>query len=262
MARSDALRGPPAAQHGRAPSRADNPLVRAVARIPWKVRTKLLVAFVGIVALFVVVGALGLRALGESNARVERLGTLQLRVATYQGIQTQAQQLRQLLGLRVGANNPNFNTYNGLSAPVRGGRSWTLVDQTIAAALSQLAPATNESRFGFVPPPDDEALLERIRLDYRRLARSMKAVIAFDRAGAPATRNQPILARAVSADSDLGAVVDMLATTTRAQTDALIAQNRSSYTASRNLFIAVGAASIVLALLLGLVLSWSVVGPI
>ena len=262
MARSDALRGPPVAQHGQAPSRADNPLVRAVARIPWKVRTKLLVAFVGIVALFVVVGALGLRALGQSNARVERLGTLQLRVATYQGIQTQAQQLRQLLGLRVGANNPNFNTYNGLSSPVRGGRSWTLVDQTIAAALSQLAPATNESRFGFVPPPDDEALLERIRLDYRRLARSMKAVIAFDRAGAPATRNQPILARAVSADSDLGAVVDKLATTTRAQTDALIAQNGSSYTASRNLFIAVAAASIVLALLLGLVLSWSVVGPI
>ena len=36
-----------------------------------------------------------------------------------------------------------------------------LVDETIAAALSQLAPATNEARFGFVPPPEDEALLAR-----------------------------------------------------------------------------------------------------
>jgi signal transduction histidine kinase len=243
--------------------RADNPLVRAVARIPWKVRTKLLLAFIGVVALFVVVGALSLRVLGQSNARVEHLGTLQLRAATYQTIQTQAQQLRQLLGLRVGANNPNFNLYNGVgSTAVPAGHSWTLVDQTIAAALGQLAPATNESRFGFTPPPEDHALLERIRRDYRVFADSMTAVIAFDRAGAPARRNQPLLARAVTADNDLGAVVDELATTTRAQTDALIAKNRSAYSSSRNLFVAVGSASIVLALLLGFLLSWSVIGPI
>jgi signal transduction histidine kinase len=85
---------------------------------------------------------------------------------------------------------------------------------------------------------------------------------AFDRAGAPASRNQPILARAVSADTDLGALSDQLATRTRAQTDALIAQNRSSFANSRRLFIAVGVASVVLALLLGFVLSWSLVVPI
>ncbi|TML48327.1 MAG: HAMP domain-containing protein [Actinobacteria bacterium] len=263
MARSDALRGPPVTERGTRSGRADNPLVRVVARIPWRVRTKLLVAFVGIVALIVVVGALGLRALGQSNARVERLGTLQLRAATYQRIQTQAQQLRQLLGLRAGANNPNFNTYNGGNAVrVPGGRSWTLVDQTIATALSQVAPATNETRFRFVPPPEDEALLERIRLDYGRFARALKTIIANDKAGAPAKTNQPILADSVNADNDLGALTDKLATTTRAQTDALIAQNRSAYAASRNLFIAVGAGSVVLALLLGFVLSWSVTEPL
>ena len=42
----------------------------------------------------------------------------------------------------------------------------------------------------------------------------------------------------------------------------LIAQNRSAYTSSRNLFVAVGAISVALALALGLVLSWSLVGPI
>ena len=41
-----------------------------------------------------------------------------------------------------------------------------------------------------------------------------------------------------------------------------IAQNRSSYGSSRNLFIGVAAGSVVLALLLGFVLSWSLVGPI
>jgi signal transduction histidine kinase len=263
MARPDALRGPPVPERRSLLGGADNPLVRAVARTPWRVRTKLLVSFVGVVALFVVVGLLGLRSLGQSNARVERLGTLQLRVATYQRIQTQAQQLRQLLGLRVGANNPSQNIYNGVGTTrVLGGRHWTLVDQTIATAVSQLAPATNASQLGFDPPPEDETLLERIRFDYRRLARALETIIANDEAGAPAAKNQSILARAVAADNHLGALTDTLATRTREQTAALIAQNRSGYTGSRNLLIGVGAGSVVLALMLGFVLSWSVIGPI
>jgi signal transduction histidine kinase len=75
-------------------------------------------------------------------------------------------------------------------------------------------------------------------------------------------KNQPILGDAVSADNDLGALTDSLATRTRAQTDALIAQNRNAYASSRNLFMGLGATSVVLALLFGLVLSWSVIGPI
>ena len=58
----------------------------AVARAPANVRTKLLVAFLVIAALLVLVGVLGLRFLGQANARVERLGTLQLRSATYQAL--------------------------------------------------------------------------------------------------------------------------------------------------------------------------------
>ena len=42
----------------------------------------------------------------------------------------------------------------------------------------------------------------------------------------------------------------------------MIAQNASAYTSSRNLFIGVAAGAIVLALLLGFVLSWSLIGPI
>ena len=53
-----------------------------------------------------------------------------------------------------------------------------------------------------------------------------------------------------------------LANATTARTDALIAQNASAYEHSRNLFIGVAAGAIVLALLLGFVLSWSVIGPI
>jgi signal transduction histidine kinase len=248
----------PAAPRGR----ADNPLVRAVGRLPFTVRTKLLIAFAVIAAVLVMVAVLGLRVLGQSNARIERLGTLQLRAATYQSLQTQRQQLRQLLGLRVGGD-PNVNIYEGGSkSGAPGGRKWTLSDQAIAAALSQLGPATNESRFGFVPPPADQPLLGRIRRDYRRFSRALDHIISLDTAGTLGYKVQPYLTQAINADNDLGAVTDQLATTTRAQTDALIAQNRSAYTSSRNLFIGVGAGSIGLSALLGFVLSWSLIGPI
>jgi signal transduction histidine kinase len=243
-------------------NRADNPLVRAVGRLPFTVRTKLLISFAVIAALLVTVAILGLRVLGQSNARIERLGTLQLRAATYQSLQAQRQQLRQLLGLRVGGD-PNVNLYaGGAKSGAPGGRTWTLSDQSIAAALSQLGQAAKESQLGFVPPPADKPLLTRIRADYRRFSQALDHVISFDKAGTAGYKVQPYLTEAINADNDLGAATDQLATTTRAQTDALIAQNRSAYSSSRNLFIGVGAGSVGLALLLGFVLSWSLIGPI
>jgi signal transduction histidine kinase len=258
---SDALTGPsfPAGASWRS---ADNPLVRAVGRLPVTVRTKLLVAFVGIAALLVVVAVLGLQVLGQSNSRVQSLGTLQLRAATYQSLQTQGQQLRQLLAIRV-AESPSLTTYLGENgAAVLGGRRWTLVDRTIAAALSQLGPATNESRFGFTPPAEDAAVLRRIRSDYRSFARTMQQLIATDEAGTSATKSQPLLTRAINLDDDLAALTDQLAATTRSETDALISESQRSYTSSRNLFVGVGAGSVLLALLLGIVLSLSLIVPI
>ena len=71
-------------------SLTDNPLVRAIARVPATVNRKLLVAFVGIVVLLVTVGVLGLRVLGDANERVETLGKLQQRTAAYQQLFTDA----------------------------------------------------------------------------------------------------------------------------------------------------------------------------
>jgi signal transduction histidine kinase len=240
----------------------DNPVVRAVGGAPVKLRTKLLVAFAAIAALLVVVAVLGLGVLGQSNARVESLGTLQLRAATYQSLQTQAQQLRQLLAIRV-AEDPGLNTYLGRSsASVLRGRVWVLADKTITAAVSQLGPATNETRFGFVPPPADRVLIDRIRSNYRSFSAAMRNITADDRDDAHSAENQRFLTEAIDVDNDLSFVTDRLATRTRTQTNDLIAQNRRSYARSRNLFIGVGAASILLATLLGFVLSGSLVGPI
>ena len=54
----------------------------------------------------------------------------------------------------------------------------------------------------------------------------------------------------------------MLANGVTAQIDDLIARNASSYERSRDLFIGVAVGAIVLALVLGFVLAWSVIGPI
>ncbi|MGZ4415905.1 MAG: ATP-binding protein [Gaiellaceae bacterium] len=239
----------------------DNRLVRAVARAPANVRTKLLVAFLGIAILLVLVGALGLRFLGQANSRVERLGTLQLRSSAYQTLQTQANELRQLLALRAGGD-AGAATLTGAKNLLPGGHAWVLVDKTIAFSLSQLGPSTSEATFGFVPPPGDERLLARIRLDHRRFSRALAAFSARDSAGVTGYKARPFLTAAINADNDLFAVTSDLAERTSTQTTNLIAANRSAYVSSRNLFVGVGAISVALALGLGVIISWSLIGPI
>src|SRR3954454_21579713 len=93
---SSAMAKPPAEQRS-VFGRTDGPLVRAVARAPVSVRTKLLVGFITIAALLVVVGVLGLVALGKSNARVAQLGTLQKNAAAYKGLESDVDQIKNLL---------------------------------------------------------------------------------------------------------------------------------------------------------------------
>ena len=88
----------------RLPSTTDNALVRAVGRVPARVHTKLLVAFVGTVLLVVVLGLLGLRLLGQSNERVETLGTLQERAFAYGRLQSDALHVRLLQAENVGGD--------------------------------------------------------------------------------------------------------------------------------------------------------------
>jgi signal transduction histidine kinase len=262
MTETDALgRASPPARDVRA-DRLDLRLVDAIARLPFTLRTKLIGAFAAIAVLLVVVALLGLRVLGESNARVVELGTLQLRAATYQRLQTQTQQLRQMLAVRV-AEDPSLNTYTGgREADLPRGRSWVLVDTALAAALSQIGPAANEARFGFSAPPADAAILARVRRVHAHLTGLVEQVIASDRSNTQTAHSGELLREAIAADNELGALTDRLATTTRAQTDRLIAENRGAFASSRNLVLGVGAASILLALGLGFVLSRSLVDPI
>ncbi len=62
-------------------------LPAVVARIPTKIHTKVLVAFMLIVAMLVALGAVGLLALRESNRRADELIVLQRKIDAYQQLQ-------------------------------------------------------------------------------------------------------------------------------------------------------------------------------
>jgi signal transduction histidine kinase len=245
------------ASKGRLLSPADNPLVRAVGRMPAGVHVKLLVAFVGTALLVVVLGVLGLRLLGQSNERVETLGTLQQRAFAYGKLRSDALHVRLLQAQNVGGDYykvfPDLNTKDlGAAGPT--------IDRAITSAVAQIPAATFRDNLGFRPPPEDETFLQRIRATGRQLSKVMREIIEAGNA-APA-RVTSLRLRAELLAIDLNQRATELANATTARTDALIAQNGSAYTRSRNLFIAAAAGAMVLALLLGFVLSWSVIGPI
>jgi len=238
---------------------ADNPLVRAVGRLPAKVHTKLLVAFVGTAVLVVTVGVLGLRVLGQSNDRVERLGALQERAFAYGKLQSDTSHVRLLLAENVaeGFYEVNPGGFSGRSATSR-----LAVDQAVTNALARIGPATVADGLGFVPPAEDSGVLRRIRANSSRLSTVMGAIVESNKRGAQVENAVALRNRAELLAVDLNQLATELANATTAKTDALIAQNVSSYAGSRNLVIGVAAAAIVLGLLLGFVLSWSLIGPL
>ena len=247
---------------GTGPSRllspADNALVRAVGRLPAGVHVKLLVAFVGTAVLVVVLGALGLRLLGQSNERVEMLGKLQQRAFAYGKLRSDASHVRLLQAQHVGGDfYKNFPDLNRVEDDAAG----LAIDRATVSAVAQIPASTYRENLGFRPPPEDVIFLRRIRETGARLLGVMRRIVEVSGAGDSA-RATSLRYRAELLAIDLNQHATELANATTARTDAVTAQNASAYTSSRNLFIGVAAGVVILALLLGFVLSWSVIGPI
>ena len=118
---ADSGPGTRAQENPRVPLRPINWLARVVARIPARIRTKLLVSLAVMVIVLVIIGGLGLRVLGESNARFGTLATLQQNAATYRALQNQNATLRTLLAGRT-------SLFPGVSVPS---------DETIDSTLRQ-----------------------------------------------------------------------------------------------------------------------------
>ncbi len=260
VARPEAFGAHAARRRWRAAVRLDHKLVRLVAAAPATVRTKLLVGFLGIAALLVVVTVLGLHVLGQANARVERLGTLQLRALTYRSLEADATDVRQALGARS-AGTVEVTPYTG-GTRLQGGRQWALADLAVGDVLSEIELGADEVTFGFAPPPADELALRRIRRDYRGLSTALARIRKLDERGVSGYGSERYIRAAIAWERDLQQRATNLADRTTNETEALVAENRNAYTSSRNLFVAVSAGSVALALALGLILSWSLIRPI
>jgi signal transduction histidine kinase len=213
---------------------------------------------VGTALLVVVVAVLGLRLLGESNERVETLGTLQERAFAYGKLQSDATNLRLLLSGNVGGDFYKVWPGSRDEAEARGAAGRLVVDQAVASAIPEIRSSTFPDILGFAPPPEDESSLRRFRARARDLSGVMQKITRLRPGEVPTALRSEAEALAVS----LKELATELANATTAKADALIAQNASAYERSRNLFIGVAAGAIVLALLLGFVLSWSLIGPI
>src|SRR5439155_7551950 len=142
------------------------------------------------------------------------------------------------------------------------GRSLVSIDRTIASTVTQIGPATDLSQLGFEPPSEDSATLGQIRRDATRLSDVMRRIIAFDEAETPRKGQQLQHAQAEPLATNLGTLTLELVNRAQGETTSLIAENRSSFAASQHVFIAVAAGSIALALFLGFILAWSLIGPI
>jgi signal transduction histidine kinase len=252
-------------------SHADNRLVRLVGRVPITVQRKLLLAFGIVVLLLGTVGVLGIGVLNQSNNRVETLGVLPHRVATYTRLQDDSMQLSQQLSDRSallvqcsygvgcatipgqcpgdqGCPGPPFHPDSTLVAAADG---------AIEAILFRIGSSSDLATLGFEPPAAERSLLSKINSEDGQLSIAMTSLFARDTAGTYAD-NQ------VESDQagELQGTAGDLLSITQSNAANLITQNKASFLDSQHLFIGVAAGSVVLALLLGVILSWALVEPI
>jgi signal transduction histidine kinase len=234
-------------------TRADNPLVRAVAKLPAKLRTKLLAAFLAIAALLVLVSLLGVRVLGQANSRSERLKTLQTHRAGYETLLAQATTVRDILGLCAGGVDAYKFTGGKAPASSRTNRCLRSIDSVMQTTKDNLGDATD---LGFTPSAAEVSLFRTVQQDYTKLDHVVGTITSSKRL------SLPLHQRAENLADDLKSAAQLLATRATNKTNLLVEANRSSYVGSRNLFIGAAAGAVVLALLLGYFLSWSLIGPI
>jgi signal transduction histidine kinase len=136
------------------------------------------------------------------------------------------------------------------------------IDQAVADAADRIGPDTGSDVLGFTPPAGDLIALDSIRMKAGLLAALMQEIIKLDRRAPHGERLATLRPQAEALANDLRQEATELANGTTEELDDLIALNARSFESSRDLFIGVAIAALVLALVLGFVLSWSVIGPI
>jgi signal transduction histidine kinase/CheY-like chemotaxis protein len=220
--------------------RLDRLMVGAVARLPFRVQTKLLSAFLAIAALLIVVGAAGLQVLTGVNERTVELIRSERKIAAYRQVQ----------------HDTTSQLYRVTSALLAND------DRSLDSALRQLNQFGYDlERLQFVAKDEGE-LLGRVKQDYDRFVAVVNKVVELIRRGTVAEAREVQLKEAQPLANSLERLTNQLVNKAEADMVAGIDASESAYSAAKLNVILFAIGSIVFALLLGRTISWSLVGPL
>ena len=246
---------PPASRGGLFEWASDHPFVRAVGRVPLPLGAKLSTGFAVVAALLVIGYVLGLVALGQSNSRGQRLQKLQAAEAYVEQVKADSNQLQGFV-----TTCDTGDVAYGCRPYYRANRDvYAVLDGVVSFSATQLIADLRRPVLTGSASPLPGSAVRRVLAEIRSLQRAYVYVALRDSAGQNAdryVRKAQVLAGKVSAE------LTTAATNTSAEAQKLVAADRSSFAASRNLLLGMAAGSLVLALALGLLLSWSVVAPL
>ncbi len=222
------------------PNRIRNLLVESVARVPARVQTKLLAAFLTIVGLLIVLGAVGLSVLSGVNDRTDELIKLQRKIAAYR--QVQHDTTSQLYGISTALLSPD--------------------ERMLDAALRQLNQFGYDlDRLEFVAK-DEAELLGKVRQEYKGFIDVVTHVVDLIRSGNATEARKVQIEQAGPLADRLERLTNQLVNIAEADMVAAIDATEAAYRTSRFIVIGFALGSILLALGLGYVISWSLIEPV
>jgi signal transduction histidine kinase/CheY-like chemotaxis protein len=215
-------------------------LVGPVARLPWRVQTKLLVAFLAIVALLIALGAVGLYTLSGVNQRTEELIRSERKIAAYRQVQ----------------HDTTSQLYSISSALLVSD------ERTLDSALRQLNQFGYDlERLQFVAK-DEIKLLAKVREEYDRFIAVVTRVVELIRSGHVDEAREAQLKEARPLANRLERLTNELVNKAEADVVAGIEASGEAYRTSQTFVIAFALGAIALALILGRTISVSLIGPI
>jgi class 3 adenylate cyclase/CHASE3 domain sensor protein len=220
--------------------RLANSVVDAVARVPARVQSKLLFAFLAIVATLVVLGAVGLGILNGMNERNEELIALQRKITAYRNVQHDT--TRQL-----------YSVTSALLADA---------ERRLDSVLRQLSQfGYNLDRLQFVEE-DEAELLAEIRAEYDRFIEIVTEAVKLAHSGQVDAARRLQLADARPLANRLERLTNQLVNVAEANMLDRIEASKRAYSASRTAVIGLALGSVILALTLGYVFSSIIVRPL
>ena len=215
-------------------------LIRLVARLPASVYTKLLAAFLAIVVLLIMVGAVGLGVLSKVNRHAEELVILHRKIAAYR--QLQHDTTAQLYSVASTLAIPN--------------------ERALEATLRQLNQFGYDlDRLQFVAK-DEVELLGRVQADYDRFIQVVTQVVGLIRRGNVTEGRELQHTQASPLADRLERLTNELVNKAEGDMVARIEVSHDAYLTARWVVIGFAVGSIGLALIFGYVISWSLIGPV